>query len=58
MGETLRGQLGLPNETVITALINGSGELVSINTDAGKGLSGALVQINKLMKENKSAGEK
>jgi hypothetical protein len=56
-GETLRGQLGLPNETVITTLINGRGELVSINTDAGKELSGSLVQINKLMKENKKAGD-
>jgi hypothetical protein len=56
-GETLRGQLGLPNETVITTLMNGCGELVFINTDAGKELSGSLVQINKLMKENKKAGD-
>jgi hypothetical protein len=55
-GETLRGQLGLSNETVITTLINGHGELVFINTDAGKELSGSLVQINKIMKENKKAG--
>jgi hypothetical protein len=57
-GETLRGQLGLPADTVITALINGRGELVYINTNAVKELSGALVQINKMMKENKIAVEK
>jgi hypothetical protein len=53
--ETLRKQLGLPNDTIITILISGHGELISINTDAGKELSGSLVQINQLMKENKKA---
>lgn len=50
-GETLREQLGLQNELIITALVNGHGDLVYLNTNAGRGLSGSLVQINKLMKE-------
>jgi len=52
-GETLRGKLKLENEKVITALIDGKGDLVYIDVDAGNKLSGSLVHINNLMKEGK-----
>ena len=54
-GETLRGQLVLPEDKVITALINGAGDLVYLNADAGKELAGSLVQMNKLVREEKTS---
>ncbi len=54
-GETLRGKLKFENQKVITALIDGNGDLVYLNTDAGNELAGSLVQINTLMKEGKKA---
>ena len=54
-GETLRGKMKFTNEKVITALIDGNGDLVYLNTDAGKELAGSLVQISNLMKEGKKA---
>lgn len=53
--ETLRGKLKFENQKVITALIDGNGDLVYLNIDAGNELSGSLVQINTLMKEGKKA---
>jgi len=54
-GETLRGKLKFENEKVIIALIDGNGDLVYLNTDAGNELAGSLVQINNLMREGKKA---
>lgn len=54
-GETLRGKLKFENEKVVTALIDGNGDLVYLNTDAGKELAGSLMQIKNLMKEGKKA---
>ena len=54
-GETLRGKLKFENEKVIIALIDGNGDLVYLNTDAGNELAGSLTQINNLMKEGKKA---
>ncbi|MBE0537572.1 MAG: hypothetical protein IH624_18055 [Phycisphaerae bacterium] len=52
-GETLRGQLALPEDKVIAALISGRGELVYLDADAGKELAGSLIQMNRLMREPK-----
>ena len=54
-GENLRGMLKFENQKVITALIDGNGDLVYLNTDAGNELAGSLVQINNLMKKGKRA---
>ncbi|MCD6392807.1 MAG: hypothetical protein J7M40_04800 [Planctomycetes bacterium] len=51
--ETLRGQLALPETGVATALINGQGDLVYLNTEAGTELAGSLVHINKLIGQEK-----
>lgn len=51
--ETLRGQLALPEGEVTIALINGQGDLVYLNADAGKELAGSLVHINKLIRQEK-----
>ena len=54
-GETLRGKLKFEKEKIITALIDGNGDLVYLNTDAGNKLAGSLTQINNLIKEGKNA---
>lgn len=56
--ETLRGSLKFDNEKIITVLIDGSGNTVYLNTDAGKELAGSLVQINNLMREDKKPEKK
>jgi len=56
-GETLRGKLKFEKDKVVTALIGGNRNLVYLNTDAGNGLAGSLVQINNLIKEGKKAEE-
>ncbi|MCK4628107.1 MAG: hypothetical protein KAT56_03830 [Sedimentisphaerales bacterium] len=53
-GETLRGKLRLKNEKVITVLIDGDGNVVYLNMDAGNALADSLVQINNLMKKGKT----
>lgn len=53
--ETFRANLKVKNENVITALIDGNGDLVYWNDNAGNELSASLVQINKLMQEGKKA---
>ncbi|MCE5184526.1 MAG: hypothetical protein LLF76_00170 [Planctomycetaceae bacterium] len=52
-GESLRGSLRFPDGNVITALLDGSGGLLYVNTDAGGELAASLVQINTLIKERK-----
>ncbi len=53
--ETLRSQLKVNNENVITALIDGHGDLVYWNDNAGNELSASLVQINQLMQQGVQA---
>ena len=53
--ETLRGQFAFANDKIIIALIDGRGDLVYINADAGKEMASSLVEINKLIKENKTS---
>jgi len=47
--ETLRGQFALPEDIVSVLLINGKGELVYIDIDAGQQLAECLTEINKLI---------
>ncbi len=54
-GETLRRNLKLENQKIITALIDGNGGLIYLNPDAGSELSKSLVEINRLMKEGVTA---
>jgi hypothetical protein len=54
-GETLRGNLKLENQKVVTALIDANGGLVYLNPDAGTELAKSLAQINTLIKEGKTA---
>lgn len=49
--ETLRSQLNVHHENIITALIDGDGTLVYWNDNAGNELSASLVQINQLMQQ-------
>lgn len=53
-GETLRRNLRLENQKVVTALIDGNGGLVYLNPDAGGELSKSLVEINTLMREGRT----
>ncbi len=53
--ETLRGNLKLDIQKVVTGLVDGNGDLIYLNTDAGNELAGSLVQINKLIREGKKA---
>ena len=54
-GETLRGNLKLENQKVVTALIDGKGGLVYLNLDAGSELAKSLMQMNKFIREGKKA---
>ena len=53
--ETLRGQFLLPENNVSIVLINGEGNIIYININAGKQLEESLTRINKLIRDNKSA---
>ncbi len=53
--ETLRGQFLLPENNVSIVLINGEGNLIYIDINAGKQLEESLTRINKLIRDNKSA---
>lgn len=53
--ETLRGNLKFENEKTITVLVDGNGDTVYLNTDAGNELADSLVKINTLMREGKKA---
>ncbi len=54
-GESLRGNLKLENQKVVTALIDGKGGLVYLNLDAGGELAKSLIQMKKLIREGKKA---
>ncbi len=49
--ETLRGQLLLPENKVSIALVNGEGNLIYIDINAGKQLEESLTRINKLIRD-------
>ncbi len=49
--ETLRSQLVLPEQKLCILLINGEGNLVYINIDAGSQLAETLTEINKIMRD-------
>lgn len=53
--ETLRGQFLLPENNVSIVLINGEGNLIYIDINAGKQLEESLTRINKLIRDNKTA---
>jgi len=50
--ESLRSQLRLDPNKIVTALIDGNGMLLYLNTDAGNELASSLVQINKIVQKD------
>lgn len=56
--ETLSGSLNFENEKVITALLDGAGQLVCLNTDAAGTLSASLVEMNTAIRQGKKAPSK
>ena len=51
--ETLRGQFVLPEDKVSVLLVNGKGNLVYINIDAGRQLAECLTEINQMVSSKK-----
>ena len=51
--ETLREQFVLPENKVSVLLVNGKGNLVYIDVDAGQQLAENLTEINRLMRAKK-----
>lgn len=53
--ETLAGSLNFENDKVVTALLDGTGKLVCLDTDAAGTLSAVLVEMNTAIRQGKTA---
>jgi len=53
--QSLREKFGLPQNKVSVVVVNGQGNVAYIEADAGQHLAESLAEINRLMKDKKSA---